>query len=62
MLKTSEDQQINRDSGSEVVQMRAPAVPLNLTRDLEAKIDGHTFEIPSLPRDTDNTRFSEQFG
>ena len=56
--RNSEDQQIIRDSRSEVMQLRASAVPPNLTRDLEAKIESQKYEIQSLQRDLLTTQDS----
>ena len=45
--RTSEGQQIIRELRREVVQMKASAVPADLTR-LEAKIENQKYEIQSL--------------
>ena len=40
------------------MQLRASALPPNLTRNLEAKIDGQTYEIQTPQRDLQTTRDS----
>ena len=47
--------QIFRDLRSEVTQLKASAVPPNLTRNLEAKVESQKFEIQSLQRDLQTT-------
>ncbi len=49
--RTSEDQQVIRDLRSEGVHVRAPAVPPNLTRNLEAKMESQKCEIQSVRGD-----------
>ena len=60
---TSENQQIIRALRSEVVQLKASAVPSSVTRNLEAKIwKSKIWDSRSAQRSTDNTRFTEQLG
>ena len=54
-----EGQQIIPELRSEVVQMKASAVPPNLTRDLEAKIESQKCEIQSLQRNLKRTQDSQ---
>ena len=56
--RTSECQQIIRDLRSEVVHMKASAVPPNLTGRLEAKAESQTYETQSLPRNQQTTQDS----
>ena len=56
--RTSEDQQIILDLRSEVTQLKASAVPPNLTRNLEAKIESQRFEISGLQRGLQTTQYS----
>ena len=49
--RTSESQQEVHELRREIMQMRAPALPPNLTRDLKAKIETHKTGIQSLQRD-----------
>ena len=58
---TSEHQQIIRDLRSEIMQLRASAVPPTLNRNLEAKIESQKYELQSSERSTDNTGFTDQW-
>ena len=58
---TLEYQQIICDLRSEIMQLRASAVPPNLNRNLEAKIESQKYELQSSERSTDNTGFTEQW-
>ena len=53
--RTSDGQQLVRELLSEVVHLRASAVPSNLTRDLEAKTENQKTQIQSLKRDLLNS-------
>ena len=56
--RTSEGQQLVLELRSEIVQLQASAVPLDLTRDLEAEIESQKTEVQSLPRDSEPTQDS----
>ena len=56
--RTSEDQPIIRYLRSEVVHLKASAMPPKLTRNLEAKIGSQKYEIPHLQRDLHTTQDS----
>ena len=60
--RTPEVEQIIRELPSEVVRMKASAVPPNLTRDLQAKIESRKYEIQPSKDSTDNTGLPEQLG
>ena len=49
---------IIRELRSEVLQLKPSAVPPNLTKNLEAKIESHKTEIQSLHRDLQTTQDS----
>ena len=56
--RTSESRHEIREFRSEVVLMRASAVPPNITRNLEARFESQKYEIQSLPRDLRTTQVS----